>query len=34
MLGRLLDLGTGSTYVAQILQFCHVIILLSNSRYS
>lgn len=32
MLSRQLDLGTGSAYVAQMLQFYHVITL--NSRYS
>lgn len=31
MLGRLLDLGRGLAYVAQILQFYHVIILLFNT---
>lgn len=34
MLGRQLDLETGLAYVAQILQFYHVITLLLNSRYS
>lgn len=31
MLGRLLDIATGLDYVAQILQFYRVIILLFNS---
>lgn len=34
MLSRQLDLGTSSAYVAQMLQFYHVITLLFNSRYS